>query len=124
MKRVILVLVLLVTMSVQVWAAEKNVDSQEVKKLLETNKNTYLIDVRTPQEYSQGRLPGAVLIPISEFERHVAKIPRNKTIVVYCTVGARSKPVARYLSQLGYKEVLNMTDGLAGWSRNGFPVQR
>jgi rhodanese-related sulfurtransferase len=124
MKRVLMVLLMMVTLAGQVWAAEKNVDSREVKKLLETSKNTYLIDVRTPQEYSQGRLPGATLIPISEFERHVAKVPRNKTIVVYCTVGARSKPVARYLSQLGYKDVLNMTDGLAGWSQNGFPVQR
>jgi rhodanese-related sulfurtransferase len=119
-----MVLLFVVTLAGQVWAAEKDVVSREVKTVLGTNKNVYLIDVRTPQEFSQGRLPGAVLIPIGEFERHVAKIPRNKTIVVYCTVGARSKPVARYLSQLGYKDVYNMTDGLAGWAQNGFPVQR
>ena len=124
MKRIVLVLLVLMTVVTQVWATEKNVVSSEIKLLMEKNKDIFLLDVRTPQEYSQGRLAGSVLIPISEFERRVREVPKNKTIVVYCAVGSRSKAVASFLSQQGYKTVYHMTDGIVGWYRNGFPIQR
>lgn len=124
MKKVVLVLLLLVTMATQVWAAGKNISARDAKALLDANKNVYLLDVRTPQEYSQGRLAGSVLIPIGEFERRIREVPKNKTIVVYCAVGSRSKPVAGFLVQQGYKDVYNMTDGIVGWYRNGFPILR
>ena len=124
MKKVVLVLLMMVTIATQVWAAEQNILSREAKSLLEKNKNIYLLDVRTPQEYSQGRLAGSVLIPIGEFEHRISEVPKNRTIVVYCAVGSRSKPVAGFLARQGYKDVYNMTDGIVGWYRNGFPVQR
>ena len=105
-------------------AGVRNITSREAKTLLERNKNVFLLDVRTPQENSQARLPGTVLIPIGEFERRIGEVPKNKIILVYCAVGARSKPVADLLSQRGYKEVYHMSDGLVGWYRNGFPLQR
>lgn len=124
MKRVILILVLMVAAVTQVWAAEKNISAREAKALLDKDKSIYLLDVRTPQEYSQGKLAGSVLIPIGEFERRVREVPKNKTIVVYCAVGSRSKPVASFLAQQGYKDVYNVTDGIVGWYRNGYPIQR
>ena len=123
MKKVFFVL-LVMMMATHVWAAEKNISAREAKTLLDGNKNIYLLDVRTPQEYSQGRLAGSVLIPIGEFERRIREVPKNKTIIVYCAVGSRSKPVAGFLSQQGYKDVYHMTDGIVGWYRNGFPIQR
>ncbi|MBC8018750.1 MAG: rhodanese-like domain-containing protein [Verrucomicrobia bacterium] len=120
--------VLAVIMVCMAWslalAAAHNISSREAKTLMEKKKNIFLLDVRTPQENSQTRLPGSVLIPIGEFERRISEVPKNKTIVVYCAVGSRSKPVAEYLSKNGYKNVYNMTDGIVGWYRNGFPLQR
>lgn len=124
MKKIVLVLVMLVTISAQVWGAEKSISARDAKALLDKNKNVYLLDVRTPQEYSQGKLAGSVLIPIGDFERRIGEVPKNRTIVVYCAVGSRSKPVASFLSQQGYRDVYNMTDGIVGWYRNGFPIQR
>jgi phage shock protein E len=124
MRRVMLVLILMLALTAQVWAAEKNILSREAKALLDKNKDVYLLDVRTPQEYSQGRLSGSVLIPVGEFEQRVREVPKDKIIIVYCAVGSRSKPVASFLSQLGYKNVYHMTDGIVGWYRNGFPIQR
>jgi rhodanese-related sulfurtransferase len=123
MKKVFLVLLMVVTFASQVWGAEKNISARDAKALLDANKNIYLLDVRTPQEYSQGRIAGSVLIPIGEFERRIGEVPRNKTIVVYCAVGSRSKPVAGFLARQGYREVYNVTDGIVGWYRNGFPIQ-
>lgn len=65
-----------------------------------------------------------MLIPIGEFERRFSEVPKSRTIVVYCAVGSRSKPVANFLTQQGYKDVYNMTDGIVGWYRNGFPIKR
>ena len=105
-------------------AGAQDISSREAKTLREKNRNIFLLDVRTPQENSQARLPGSVLIPINELEARIKEVPRNKTILVYCAVGSRSKPVAAYLSKNGYKDVYNMTDGIVGWYRNGFPLQR
>ncbi len=124
MKKIVLLLLFMVVIVSQVWAAEKNISARDAKALLDANKNVYLLDVRTPQEYSQGKLAGSVLIPIGEFERRINEVPKNKTIVVYCAVGSRSKPVASFLARQGYKDVYNMADGIVGWYRNGFPVQR
>lgn len=121
-------IVMAITLVCMTWslafAGVQNISSREAKTLLEKNRNIFLLDVRTPQENSQARLPGTVLIPIGEFERRMGEVPKNKTILVYCAVGSRSKPVAEFLAQRGYKDVYNMTDGIVGWYRNGFPLQR
>jgi len=107
----------------QVAAATRDISSIEAKNLLARNK-PFLLDVRTPQEFSQARLSGAVLIPIGEFQQRINEVPKNRPILVYCAVGSRSKPVADFLTQRGYKEVYHMADGIVGWYRNGFPIQR
>jgi rhodanese-related sulfurtransferase len=124
MRKFMLALLMITMMAAQVWAAEKNILARDAKALLDANKNIYLLDVRTPQEFSQGRLVGSVLIPIGEFELRISEVPKNRTVIVYCAVGSRSKPVAAFLSRQGYKDVYNMTDGIVGWYRNGFPIQR
>lgn len=125
MKRFLLLLLLMVlSVASQVWAAEREITSREAKALLDKNKNVYLLDVRTAQEYKQAKLSGSVLIPIDEFERRVNEVPKNRPVLVYCAVGSRSRPVASYLARLGNKEVYNMSDGIVGWYRNGFPISR
>jgi rhodanese-related sulfurtransferase len=106
------------------FAGVRNISSREAKTLLDKNKNIFLLDVRTLQENRQAKLQGTVLIPIDEIERRINEVPKNKTILVYCAVGARSKSAAELLSRHGYKEVFNMTDGIVGWYRNGFPLLR
>ena len=124
MKKLVLAVILVCLAWSLALAAAQDISSREAKTLLEKNRTVFLLDVRTPQENSQARLPGSVLIPISEFEGRIKEVPRNKTILVYCAVGSRSKQVAEYLSKNGYKDVYNMTDGIVGWYRNGFPLQR
>ncbi len=100
----------------------KSIMSVEAKKLVEQKKNFYLLDVRTPQEYAQARMKGSVLIPINELERRVHEVPKNRPILVLCAVGSRSNLAAGFLINKGYGDVYNLTDGLSGWHRNGFPL--
>jgi len=124
MKKIVIVGALLLTTSLALASGYRNLNSVEAKALLEKNRNIYLLDVRTPEEFRQARLKGAVLIPISEIERRLGEIPRNKTIVVYCAVGSRSNMVAGFLAEKGYREVYNVADGIVGLYRNGFPIVR
>lgn len=105
-------------------AASKDITSAEAKAIIIKNRNTFILDVRTPQERSQGFIPGSVLIPIDMIEKRLNEIPKNRPVVVYCAVGSRSRAVAQALSVRGFPEVYNMRDGIAGWYRNGFPIQR
>jgi rhodanese-related sulfurtransferase len=123
-KKSLLALLMIVMMVVQAFAAEKNITARDAKAFMDANKNVYLLDVRTPQEYSQGKLAGSTLIPIGELERRIREVPKNKAVMVYCAVGSRSKSAANFLAQQGYKDVYNMSDGIVGWYRNGFPIQR
>lgn len=105
-------------------AAAKNITSVQARELVTKNKNVVLVDVRTPEEFRQARLHGAILIPLAELERRVKEIPRNRPLLVYCSVGARSASAAGVLSARGYNEVYQMSDGLVGWYRNGYPIER
>jgi len=125
MKKISIIALLILALSATVLAAgNRDIRATEAKGLLATKKSVYLLDVRTPEEFRQGRIQGAVLIPINEVERRIGEIPRNRPIVVYCAVGSRSGLVAGFLSQKGYGEVYNVTDGIVGWYRNGFPISR
>lgn len=125
MKKIGIIATLVLSLAATVLAAgHRDIRAAEAKNLLAAKKNAFLLDVRTPDEFRQGRLQGAVLIPVNEVERRIGEIPRNRPVVVYCAVGSRSGLVAGFLAQKGYPEVYNVTDGIVGWYRNGFPVIR
>lgn len=68
-----------------------------------------LVDVRTPQEYSQGHIPGSINVPLhalSQIEYHVAET--DVPLYVYCRSGARSSQAAGILGALGYDKVKNI----------------
>jgi len=83
-----------------------------------------LLDVRTPEEYRQARLRGARLIPLGELGKRMNEIPRDRPLLVYCAVGARSVSAAGFLASRGFREVYQMSDGIVGWYKNGFPIER
>lgn len=125
MKRIAAALAIVSTAAGIAFAAGyRNIMSQEAKALIEKNRNVFLLDVRTPEEFRQARLQGAVLIPMNEMERRLAEIPKNRTVVVYCAVGSRSGVVAGFLLGKGYRDVCNLSDGIVGWYRNGYPIIR
>jgi phage shock protein E len=102
----------------------KNISSVESKALIAKNSRLVLLDVRTPEEYRQAHLHGALLIPLGELEKRVREVPRDRPLLVYCSVGARSVSAAGFLASRGFSEIYQMSDGLVGWYRNGFPIER
>ena len=67
-----------------------------------TDQRPFLLDVRTPQEFSAGHIPGAVNIPVDELRPRLEELPRGKAIAVYCQVGQRGYLATRVLLQAGF----------------------
>lgn len=105
-------------------AGPVNVTSTQARALLAKNGRIVLLDVRTPEEYRQAHLRGSLLVPLGELQSRVKEIPRDRPVLVYCAVGARSSSAASLLASLGYREVYHMSDGLVGWYKNGLPLER
>jgi phage shock protein E len=66
-----------------------------------------IVDVRSPEEFSDGAYPGAVNIPLPELSQRMGEIPKDKSVVLYCLSGARSASAARTLKKAGYTDVIN-----------------
>ena len=84
----------------------------QVQTLVAQSPRPYLLDVRTPGEYKQGHVNGAVLIPLDELSIKLARIPKGREIICICESGSRSSVAARQLSTQGYK-VSNMRGGMS-----------
>ena len=125
MKRIVaVVLAVLLVAGVALAAGVKGLTVQETKTLIDRTPNLYILDVRTPDEFKEVRLKNSVLIPVSNLERRVAEVPKNRPVLVVCAVGARSKTASELLVSRGYREVYHLNDGLVGWYRAGLPVER
>ncbi|MEY2966300.1 MAG: putative molybdopterin synthase sulfurylase MoeB, partial [Actinomycetota bacterium] len=82
-----------------------------------------VLDVREPDEYDQGALPGALHIPRGHLEAQIEgrATDKNQEIVVYCAGGVRSAFAAANLQDLGYTNVLSMAGGFGKWKDEGRP---
>lgn len=83
-----------------------------------------LLDVRTPQEVSSGRLEEASTIDFydSDFKKKLDKIQKDKAVFVYCKSGGRSAKAASILLELGVAKVYNLKGGTMAWKRAGLPL--
>ncbi len=97
------------------------VSTHEAEKLF--REGWLLLDVRDPDEFEQGTIPGSELIPRGNLEIQVeGRIPSKETpIVVYCAGGIRSIFAAKTLADLGYRQVLSMAGGFNRWKDDGLP---
>ncbi|MCU4186939.1 rhodanese-like domain-containing protein [Acidiferrimicrobium sp. IK] len=80
-----------------------------------------VLDVRNPDEYVAGHVPGAVLIPLGELAARQAEIPDGDPLYVICAVGGRSLTAAKALVDAGYSAV-SVVGGTNGWIEQGRPV--
>jgi len=81
----------------------------------------YVIDVREPEEYVDGHVPGARLMPLSRLGALAADVPGGQPVYVICASGNRSKAGAGLLAQRGI-EAYSVAGGTGGWARTGRPL--
>ena len=93
-----------------------NITAEEARKLMDSEKDRIILDVRSREEYDQGHIPGAILIPDTEIEAKAADLlpDKDQLILVYCRSGRRSKLAAQSLADLGYTNIQEF-GGILDW---------
>ena len=102
--------------------AINQVEPAQVQEMLAQSPRPFLLDVRMPEEYKQGHVSGAELIPLNELSVKQSRIPKDREVICICASGNRSSAATRQLSSQGYK-VSNMRGGMNRWVHIGLPVK-
>lgn len=101
----------------------ENVDAKTFKELVDAGKGI-ILDVRTPEEVSQGYISNASTINLydDDFSAKINLIQKDKQIYVYCRSGGRSADAAELLKKNGFGKVYNLKGGISAWENSGFPI--
>ncbi len=101
----------------------------EAKELIDNGEGGYgpaILDVRTPEEYESGHIPGARLVNFNspDFAAQVEKLPKNDSYLLYCRSGKRSAKAAALLREKGFSDVADMKGGIEAWKEEGFALEK
>lgn len=98
-------------------------DVSDVQEKLKYGKHPIILDVRQPEEFRQGHVSGARLIPLGELDRRMKELPTEREIVCVCANGHRSVTAARKLIAAGYK-ASSMKNGMTDWKRAKYTIKK
>lgn len=101
-------------------ALPREISVQEAYAMRE--QGTLILDVRTPQEWNQGHVPSATLIPLDELESRLSELPQDEEIVVICRSGNRSATARDILLRAGFPAVTSVAGGFNDWTATGYEV--
>jgi rhodanese-related sulfurtransferase len=89
-------------------------------------KDFVVLDVRTPGEFSEGHLAGAMNVDLlaPDFAARLSALDRGKIYLVYCRTGNRSTKAVHTMEQLGFRSVYHMVSGIIGWEKKGLTLSR
>jgi len=97
----------------------------QLQTRLDSGEQIVLIDVREPDEFARGKIPGAYTIPRGVLEMQVdGRLPRESTVVLYCGGGGRSALAAKSLADMGFENVENLQGGWQAWTNSGLPIEQ
>lgn len=93
------------------------ISETDVKKFISQRKSSeyQLLDVRLHEEYEDGHLPGAILVPLPELIANQHSLDPEKPTIIYCRSGVRSCAAAQYLIGQGFKEVYDLSSHIMDW---------
>ena len=96
----------------------KNLDSTSWEKECNADENAVILDVRTPDEYSEKHIANSTLINVQEpqqFMTEIEKLDKSKSYYVYCKSGGRSMMACQIMSQMGFEHLANLDGGITEW---------
>lgn len=118
MKKILLTgIALLVAGGIALAAGHQMIDSNGLKIMMKQGKNLKIVDLREPELFSEGHVPGAINIPYDDARGRVLKeLKQDETIVFVCHGGPMGDELAELLVSNNYKKVYNLTGGIKKWS--------
>ena len=100
------------------------IEPQALATRLEAGEPIQLIDVRTPEEFAQGHIEGAINIPVDEFDPAALPDAVGAQRILYCRSDRRSGVAAERLAEAGNTTAVHMEGGILAWEEAGLPVQQ
>jgi len=97
----------------------ENISLDEGLELLDSDADW--IDVRTPEEFEEERIPGARNVPVNRFRD--IDLDESCDVVLYCNTGRRSRTASEFAAKQGYRNVKHLKDGIVKWKEAGHPVE-
>ena len=103
----------------------RTISADDAMILIETTPDLTIIDVRRPDEYEAGHIPGAINIDLSSsFAETVGELDRDDPYLIYCLSGARGASALRIMEDLGFSRVYNIDGGISAWEQAGGVIVR
>lgn len=101
-------------------------EAREFYDKVNTIQNIQIVDVRTPEEFAEGHIAGAVNVDWKndDFENQIYKLDKNKPVFVYCMSGRRSAKAVSKMKILGFSNISEMFGGMEAWRANNLPEHK
>jgi len=102
----------------------KEIGTLNVTQLI-NHQNALLLDVREANEFTGGKLPGAVHIPLSQLKDRTAELAKmtSRPVIVYCGLGRRARSASSVLANAGFASIYMLSGGLKAWKDAGLPLE-
>ena len=101
----------------------ERVDASKGKELYDS-KETVWIDVREPNEWNEGRIPGSTLVPLNTLLMSPRKYLNGDNVMFYCAQGIRSAVACEVAAAVGLTKIYNLEGGMIDWVAKGLPVEK
>ena len=126
---IVVVLLLTLTVIAVAGSAVTNVTvgkSQTLMKERAGKPDFVILDVRTPEEFAEGHIVGAVNLDVQakDFEKKLRALDRKKSYLVYCRTGNRSRKATVAMEALGFRSIFHMNEGIVKWKQQNLPLTR
>lgn len=104
----------------------RDVDVSTFSQLIHQKEDVQILDVRTPEEWAAGIIPGAKKMNLHDpdFTTQLQALDKERPVLVYCRSGARSANAMKQMINMGFKEVYNLEGGILAWQTAQQPVSR
>lgn len=96
---------------------------EELAKLQPKFESLYVLDVRTPEEWRSGHIPGSLHLELTDLEDSLQKLPNDRSIALLCRSGQRASLAASLLQKHGFSSVINIRGGMQAWRQAGLPIK-
>ena len=101
----------------------KKITALDLRQKLDRGEGVQLVDCREEREWTTGRIPQAVLIPLGELKSSRHGEVGQGEVIVYCAAGVRSMNACLFLQDLGYKNLANLEGGIQSWAAQGLSLE-
>jgi rhodanese-related sulfurtransferase len=105
-------------------APAPSISPQEIQARMAAGDAPLVVDVRTPEEFRAGHIPGAINVPHEQVAARASELASERGVALYCMMGPRARLGEKALAAAGVERVLHLEGGLSAWQAAGLPVEK